>query len=102
MYLLQHQPARQLSGVVLASVRLLELAYLSALLLLLAKTHFSTEGRMVQKHNKTAVMYPPLRQTKSVMVEESGAGEGTRTPDRMFTKHLLYQLSYAGNALILA
>ena len=33
------------------------------------------------------------------MNDENGATEGTRTPDRLITNQLLYQLSYGGRIL---
>ena len=32
----------------------------------------------------------------------NGAGEGTRTPDPLITNQMLYQLSYAGLAIVVA
>ncbi len=33
----------------------------------------------------------------TVTASSSRAGEGTRTPDPLFTRQALYQLSYSGN-----
>jgi len=41
---------------------------------------------------------PPLEKTGKF--NYSGAGEGTRTPDRLITNQLLYQLSYASVSVV--
>ena len=43
---------------------------------------------------------PTFQRVTSDVLNESGAGWGTRTPDLMITNQLLYQLSYAGTLII--
>lgn len=57
--------------------------------MLVESVELSTLNLSIQSHKKTE---------RCICISLfNGAGEGTRTPDQLFTKQLLYQLSYTGS-----